>query len=101
MGNKKVKYAIYTLVGIVMIIISISGYKVVSEHQKKEYLVVQLKIKEAANKCYVEKICTEKITLQKLYDLKYVEKLYDPITKEEMNPEMCIEFVDHLVNFCD
>lgn len=78
---------------IILVIISIpTVYKVVKTHQENLYQVVEEKIIEGAKKCFYEEKCSEeKITLKMLYDLNYLEKISDPITKEYYNEESYVE----------
>ena len=57
-----------------------------NSHYDSMYLVIEKKVVEAANNCYNVKKCENKnITLQELIDKNYLEKIYDPKTKELIN----------------
>lgn len=101
MEKKKINIIIYSLVGFVSLLLIIAAYKNLNNHHEKEYLVVHNKIKEAAKKCYLDEKCEGKITLKDLYDKKYLEPLVDPVTKENMNEKICIEYNKQEVKFCD
>ncbi len=74
---------------ILIIFIIISGfttYKVVKNHREKLYLVTEKRIIEAAFKCINEKKCTNyPVTLNQLYDNKYLYEEINPVTKEVYN----------------
>jgi len=79
-----------TIIGsiiVVLLVISIPTiYKVVKSHQDNLYQVVEEKIITAAKKCYYDKKCKEeKIYLENLYDLEYLDQVSNPITKENYN----------------
>lgn len=83
--NKKV---VIISVIIILAIISIpTAYKVVTNHQKNLYKVVNNKIIESAKRCYYDEVCQdEKITLEFLYQNNYLEeKVNDPVSKEYYN----------------
>ena len=66
-------------------------YKVIKSHNNKLYQVVEKKAVEAAKKCYYEEKCLDtKIYLKDLYELDYLDKLSNPITKEYYNEDSYI-----------
>ena len=72
---------------VILLIVSVpTGYKVIKNHHESLYKVVEEKIIDASKKCYYEENCLdEEITLKKLYDLGYIEKVSNPVTKEYYN----------------
>ena len=79
-----------TIIGTILSILLILGiptiYKVVKNHHHNLYLVVEEKIINSAKKCYFDEICNEnKIFLKDLYELNYLEKVNNPVTKEYYN----------------
>lgn len=91
-------FIIFTILGILIIF---AGYKVLNDHHKKEYLVVYNKIKEAARECYLKEDCQEKTTLKDLYDKNYLTKQVDPLTKEDMDINICLEYKNKNIEFCN
>lgn len=85
----------------ILLIISIPTiYKVVKNHQDNLYQVLEEKVINGAKKCYYEEKCVEtKITLKKLYELSYLDKISDPISKEYYNEESYIEYKDNEFKF--
>ena len=83
--NKKV--VIISVIIILAIISILTAYKVVTNHQKNLYKVVNNKIIESAKRCYYDEVCQdEKITLEFLYQNNYLEeKVNDPVSKEYYN----------------
>lgn len=72
-----------TILSVLLIITIPTVYKVINNHRTKLYAVVEKEIIEAAENCWNNGDCIEdEITLKKLYDLKYLEKQSDPITKK-------------------
>lgn len=72
-----------TIIIILGLIIGVTSFKVVSNHNDKLLLVKEKYIIETAKKCKIEKKCNnDTITLKELYDLKYLEKEVNPVTKE-------------------
>ena len=83
--KKSNKLLTITLLSLLIIIIIFTIYKINKNHEKKLYNVLYSKIKYASNKCYLEEKCQSEITLKDLYDNKYLEIQYDPISKEELD----------------
>lgn len=72
-----------TIVIVFGLIIGVTSFKVVKDHQEKLILVEEKYIIEQAKNCINEKKCTdEKVTLKTLYDLDYLKKQVNPVTKE-------------------
>lgn len=72
-----------TGIAVLLIIFIPTTYKVIKNHQDKLYAVVEKEIVEAAEKCWNANECqNNEITLKELYDLKYLEKQIDPISKK-------------------
>lgn len=97
---KKDKLFIILVVGVIIVLFSCACYKNYKNHIDKMYLVVNNRIEEAALKCYLKKDCSDKITLQDLYDKEYLYKQIDPVTKEDMNVGMCINYIDGKIEYC-
>ena len=83
---------IITFCTILIIIFSLTTFKVVRNHQLHLFEVSEKRIIEAAKKCIYQKKCKElPITLEKLYDLNYLDKEINPITKEYFNKDSYIK----------
>jgi len=81
-----------SIIAIFFIITIPTVYKVVKNHQDNLYHVIEDKIINSAKKCYYEENCkNEKITLNELYALNYLEKVSNPITKEYYNEKSFVE----------
>lgn len=81
------KITILVTISIILIIVGIpTSYKVIINHHKNLTNVTESKIIEASKRCFYEKKCLDnKITLKELYNNEYIEKVYNPITKEFYN----------------
>ena len=83
---------ISSIIIIILIIAIPTTYKVIKNHNKNLYKVVEDKIVEKAKACYYDQKClNEKITLKELYDNKYLDKVSDPISKEYYNENSYVE----------
>ena len=101
MENKKgISLFIYFITGILLLIIVVSAYKAHQMHQERLYRVVHAEIKETARICYLMGDCEGPITLSVLYELTDLERIIDPVTKEYMNEDLCIDFIDNEVILC-
>lgn len=89
--KKSNKLLIITILTLLLIITIFTIYKINKNHKEKLYNVLYSKIKYASNKCYLDNICKEEITLKQLYDNKYLDIQYDPISKEELDENLLIK----------
>ena len=81
MNNNKIVIYI-ALITVIFVIIIPSVILVNQRHKDKLYNSINLKITEAAKKCYLEDKCQdEKIFLKTLYDYNYLDKQVNPYTK--------------------
>ena len=81
-----------TIIGIVLIILIPTVYKIVVEHNDRLLKVTTKRIEEAAKNCKLDEKCTnDKITLKELYDKKYLKKESNPITKKYYNEESYVK----------
>ena len=87
------------IINIILIIIAIlllivpSAIYIKKTHNYNLRLVVEKEVIEAANKCKNQDICLEdKVSLKFLIDNNYLEKVYDPITKEIISYESYVDF---------
>ena len=92
-----------TIIFITVLIIGVTTYKVLNEHNAKLTKVEEKYIIEAAKKCLNEKECSgTTVTLQTLYDLSYLSYLdfqADPVTKEYYNPDSFVKYEDATYTF--
>lgn len=97
-GKNKLNKIITIIFLIVLaILIILTVYKLNKKHEEKLYNVLYSEIKYNANKCYLKKDCDSEITLNHLYEKDYLEILYDPITKEELNKDIKIIIKDEKI----
>ncbi len=84
------------IVIILGLIISVTTYKVMKLHQEKLILVEEKYIIEKAKKCINEKKCNEnKVTLKQLYELEYLNKQSNPVTKEYYSEDSYVEYINN------
>ncbi len=85
-------YKIFFIILLAIIIIPSVIY-VINDHNEKLIIVMDKKVVEAALKCKYEKKCEEdSVTLKNLYELNYLEKVYDPISKELINENSYVDY---------
>lgn len=86
----KINKSLILITAIILIIVIIIEAIVLvrQDHQEKLLLVMTKEVEEAALRCYNEDKCPNtKIYLKELYNNQYLEKIYNPITKEYLNEE--------------
>lgn len=81
------------LIVIIMLLLILPGIIYINNnHNKNLWLVVEKEVVEAADRCRNEDKCVDsKITIKTLIDNEYLEKIYDPITKEAVNDASYVE----------
>lgn len=85
-----------------LLITIVTTSKVINIHQDKLLLVENKYLIETAKKCINEKKCeSNKVTLKELYDLKYLDKESNPVTKEYYSEESYIELKNNEYVFID
>ena len=76
---------ILSIIAVLLIFVPATIF-IVKTHNDSLRLVVEKKVKEAAELCFNEKKCeNKKITLNELIEKGYIEKMYDPVSKELIN----------------
>lgn len=89
-----------SIIAIILIISIPTIYKIVKNHNNHLYEVVEKNVISSAKKCYYEGKCKdEKTTLQELYDLKYLEPISNPVTKEYYNASSYITRNNNIFKF--
>lgn len=80
----KKKYIIFLTIIAILLIVSIPTlYKVIKNYHNKLYTVVEKEITEAAIRCWNKQDCNkDTILLKDLYELDYLEKQINPVTKK-------------------
>ena len=92
MEKKKINKILLIMFSVVLLILILSTiYKINKNHEDKLYSVLYSKIEYQANKCYLENFCDKEIVLKDLYEKKYLEILYDPISKEKLDENIKIK----------
>ena len=96
------RLSIILLALLLLLIIVITIIKVVKNHNTKLLEVTDKYIVEQAKNCVNEKKCLEdKITLQTLYDLGYLEKMANPVTKKYYSNESYVLKEENNYTFVD
>lgn len=87
----KKNLCLVTIIACLLIIAIPTIYKVINNHQTKLYAVLEKEIIEASEKCWYKGDCkSETITLKELYNLKYLDKQIDPVTKKVYDEDSTI-----------
>lgn len=81
-----------TISFIILLIVGVTSYKVINNHNEKVLLVESKYIIEKAKECINQKKCNEDIiTLKKLYDLGIIDPVVNNVTKEYYNENSYIQ----------
>ena len=84
------KYIIFYL-SLLIVLVGFTIYKLIIYHEEKLYDVLYSEIEYKAKRCYLEKKCDESFTLNDLYVNGYLETMFDPVSKEEVNKDLIIK----------
>ena len=96
MGSKISNFSLISLaISISVLIIIIASIAYISDkHRERLIYAMESKIEYFAKRCYLENNCTGEITLNDLYEKKYLEEVVNPVTKEILDKDMKINYVD-------
>lgn len=95
MEKNKIKYFIPLI--IIFVLLGVTIYKIIKNREDKLYEVLYGEIEYKAKECFLNNACKDTTTLEELYNLNYLETLYDPVTKEILDSKLTIEFKDDKV----
>ena len=101
MEKKKISnFAIFIITIMLIGVIVITKTVVVIKERHEERLLYSMhtSVEYYAKRCYLEGKCNGTITLQMLYDNEYLtEEVVNPVTKEVINHDLEIKYVDEKV----
>lgn len=76
----------------VVILITVTTIKINNRHEEKLMYATKSKVEYYAKRCYLDKRCENEITLQMLYDNKYLTTIVNPVTKEVVPSDTTITY---------
>lgn len=82
---------------LIAIVVTASTVKINERHEEKLISSMESKISYYAKRCYLENKCRDQITLKDLYDLKYLDQIVHPVTKEILDETTTIEYKDNTI----
>lgn len=86
---------IATVCVLTIIIITTTTIKINEHHEEKLLYAMESKIKVKAKRCYLENKCSDTVTLEYLYNNNYLDEMVNPVTKEVINKNSTVEFIDN------
>lgn len=94
--GKTSNFAIFTmtLCILTLIVIVSSSIKINDIHEEKLIYAMHSKVEYFAERCYLENKCTGDITLSTLYEREYLTEVVDPVTKEIINYDTKISYIN-------
>ncbi len=88
--NYKINIALIFIAFLLFLVPSV--FYLLKQHYDSMYLVVEKKVIEAAQTCKAKEDCiSSTVTLEELIDKGYIDKVYDPISKELINTKSYID----------
>lgn len=95
----KQKVSNFTIIFIViLLIITVVGIftviKIQKNHDEKLLYATKSKVEYKAERCYLEGICKDTITLNVLYENGYLTEIINPVTKEVIDSNLKIDYID-------
>ena len=90
-----------TIIALIIIVVIPTIIKINNNHTEKLYYSVSLKFTESASKCVLDEKCNinKKILISELYELKYLDKQVNPVTKEYFNEKSYIIYKNNKYRF--
>ena len=89
---------VITLTILIVVVITATTINISEQHEDKQIYAVHSKVEYYAKRCYLEGKCSGEVTLQSLYDLKYLnEQVVNPVTREVINPSLKINYTDNKI----
>jgi len=85
------KMIIFTILISVGCIVGFSFYKIQKQHEAKILIVSEKRIEEAAQECYYDNVCEEKVTLGELIHYGYSKEEVNPLTKMYYSKDSYVE----------
>ena len=86
-----------TLVVLIAIITITTTLELNKRHETRLIHSMQTKVEYYAKRCYLEKKCEGMITLKDLYERDYLTEVIHPVTKEIVDENITISFVDKII----
>ncbi len=86
-----------TVCSLVVLVITTSTVKLTKLHEERLIYSMQSRVEYYAKRCFLEDKCKGDITLNTLYENQYLKELIHPVTKEVLNENMKIQFVNNEV----
>lgn len=86
-----------TICILVAIVTTITTLRINAAHEEKLIYAMESKVEYYAKRCYLENKCSNEVTINMLYENGYLEKLYHPVTKEAIDSNIKINYVNGLV----
>ncbi len=86
-----------TLCILTVLVITTSTVKLTKLHEERLIYSMKSNIEYYAKRCYLEEKCKGDVTLNTLYENQYLKEMHHPVTKEILNKEMKIQFVNNKV----
>ena len=89
---------VVTLTILIVVVITATTINLTENHEDKQIYAMQSKVEYYAKRCYLEGKCSGEVSLNKLYELKYInDQVVNPVTKEVIDSNLKINFVDNKV----
>jgi uncharacterized protein YxeA len=94
------KNLIYLLIIILLLLIIVPSYLYVKKtHYDNMWLVIDKEVIEAAKTCQTADVCVDNtVTLGFLIQNNYLDKIYDPITKELISDNSYVDLTNDTFN---
>lgn len=82
---------------LIIIVITCTTIKINQEHEEKMLYAMKTKIEYNAKRCYLEDKCHDEVTLDDLYQLNYLSEVVNPVTKEILDKNIKINYIDNKI----
>jgi hypothetical protein len=87
----------FVVLALIIVIGIFTVIKIQKIHDDKLIHAMESKVEYKAERCYLEGICKDTITLNVLYENNYLTEVINPVTKEVIDSNLKIEYIDEKI----
>ena len=87
----------FVIIALIIVVGIFTVLKIEKIHEEKLIYSMETTVEYKAERCYLEGICKDTITLGILYENKYLTEVINPVTKEVIDPNLKLEYIDNKI----
>ncbi len=83
-----------TVFVLICIVAATTTLRIKAAHEEKLIYAMKSKVEYYGKRCFLENRCADEATINMLYENGYMEPLYHPVTKEVIDSNIKIRYID-------